>query len=474
MQTATGTYTIEEALTKSGFGKFHWWLLLLAGLINIINASTVLLLTFLIPIVEDIWDLASEYDFLIGVSFFMGELVGNFVFAKLSDIYGRKTIVRWQCLIVACSFLATAYTSNVGEMLVTYAIIGFGNSTVVITTLFLEFVPSEWRTTAMILFQLWWTAGGIYMVLVAWVTLTNFDEDTGWKVYILITCFPILIGVLCSLYIPESIRWLCTVGEYDKAEKQIQQIFKTNGMEPMKGQLERRKTITERGKLKDAFVPKYKITSTIMIMNFFVGAVSYYMIVMASERLFEDSSLYLFELVTTLGEIPAIPFGFLMDKIGRKRMMIITRSIPSTCLAMVAILWYYNSTSYQTYMVILIFFARGTQILNFMSMKLFIIEYYPTAIRTTVFGFVYALTRFGGCTGMFIAEDLDIVTGLVIVSGISMLSVALVISIPEDTMNKEMTNSVDRVGARSSSRSNSSTDSITKGKSSKEYVLASQ
>merc|ERR550534_2355758 len=170
----------------------------------------------------------------------------------------------------------------------------------------------------MVFEQTSWAVGSIFSVLLAWVILPNTNEDVGWRVYVGLCSIPAWAVTISSAYIPESIRWYCTVGNFDEAEKIIQQILKSNGKEDMEGRLIRTEKITIRGKRRDMFVPRYLKTSFIMILLFIIGQFCYYGIVLVSERLFVDSSLYVCEFVTTLAELPVCVSALYMDKIGRK------------------------------------------------------------------------------------------------------------------------------------------------------------
>ena len=45
-------YTINEAIEAQGFGRFHYWMLLLCGLCWMADAAELMLLSFLGPVLE--------------------------------------------------------------------------------------------------------------------------------------------------------------------------------------------------------------------------------------------------------------------------------------------------------------------------------------------------------------------------------------------------------------------------------------
>merc|ERR1719419_158855 len=85
------------------------------------------MLTFLIPIIVDLWALDPPWGSLIGVSFFMGGLLGCLMWSKVGDICGRRKIVMATTLCVAVTTFATAFVYDIGSLLLCYFLLGFGN-----------------------------------------------------------------------------------------------------------------------------------------------------------------------------------------------------------------------------------------------------------------------------------------------------------------------------------------------------------
>ena len=116
--TPVGTYTLNQAIDKAGIGRFHWLVLLLTGQIYIVYASQAIAQAFLIPIIKDDQNLASPWDSLIAVAFFIGTLLGNIIWSKLADIHGRKKAIIFGFLIKAIAATATGLATNIYIMLV--------------------------------------------------------------------------------------------------------------------------------------------------------------------------------------------------------------------------------------------------------------------------------------------------------------------------------------------------------------------
>merc|ERR1719285_269953 len=297
-----------------------------------------MLLTFLMPLIDDAWDLESPWDSMIGVAVFVGSFCGSFVFSRLSDQYGRKQSVISSATIVAVTGTITAFVTNLYSLLICRFFSGVGISGLVATLiLFQEMVPQHNRGWSMIFEQQFWCFGSIFSVLLAWTILPNMDVDYGWRVYVGLSTLPSWSVLIGAMWIPESVRWYCTVGQFDEAEKLIQHILKVNGKGAIEGRrLERKETVTVRGKIMDIFVPKYQKTSILIILNMVTSVLCYYGIVFVSERLLDDSSLYFNEFITTLAELPAIGFAWLIDRTGRKWMLINTSIVNTIGFSLIA------------------------------------------------------------------------------------------------------------------------------------------
>jgi len=461
-------YTVDDVLMKTSSGCFHLKLLFLTGLLWSVEAIEIMLLTFLIPIIGDLWDLQSPWDSMIGVFVFIGMFVGGLIFSKTSDVYGRKKLIILCATILSLAGTVTVFVTNLYSLLVCRFFSGVGASGMIISViLFQEMVPLKIRGKMMVFEYMFWSGGSIFSVLLAWIILPNMGEDSGWRVYVGLCSIPAWVVTISSAYIPESIRWYCTVGDFDKAEKIIEQILKSNGQQDMEGRLVRTEKITIRGNIKDMFVPKYRKTSFVMIFLFTVSIFCYYGIVFISERLFVDSSLYVCEFVTTTAELPAIGTAWSIDKIGRKTMISLTWFTTTIGFVLIAVLWFYDYSD-QYCMVIVVFFVRFSSFLNTIAVYLYFIEYYPTAIRATAMGLGYSMTRLSTSGAVFISEDIPISKANILFGASSAIACIVSLFIPEDTTGKILTNSINRSNSRKLDVERST--AISRGNTAKKYV----
>merc|ERR1719334_2686078 len=98
--------------------------------------------------------------------------------------------------------------------------------------------------------------------------------------------------------------------------------------------------------------------------------------------------------------------------------MTYTRLIPALALLIVYALWpYVASVSYiRIINVVLVFAARGLSLTDSIVILTYYSVYYPTAIRTTAVGIGYGFSRLMILLILFVVEDFEVETGLLILS----------------------------------------------------------
>lgn len=82
-------YTLDDALSTVGFGRFQGLVLAYAGLGWIAEAMEIMLLSFVGPAVKSEWGLTSSEESLITTVVFAGMIVGAYVWGLVSDTCGR-------------------------------------------------------------------------------------------------------------------------------------------------------------------------------------------------------------------------------------------------------------------------------------------------------------------------------------------------------------------------------------------------
>ena len=92
MEEQSASYTVDDALLSSGFGKFQVLIFSYAGIGLIAEAMEMMLLSFVGPSVQLEWKLTSHQESMITSFVFVGMLIGAYSWGVVSDNYGRRQV----------------------------------------------------------------------------------------------------------------------------------------------------------------------------------------------------------------------------------------------------------------------------------------------------------------------------------------------------------------------------------------------
>lgn len=86
-------YTMEEALTSVGIGKFQYMVLCYAGLGSVSEAVETMILSFIGPALRSQWALSPTQESLMSTVVFVGMLIGALFWGFITDSYGRRQVM---------------------------------------------------------------------------------------------------------------------------------------------------------------------------------------------------------------------------------------------------------------------------------------------------------------------------------------------------------------------------------------------
>ncbi|XP_058632167.1 synaptic vesicle 2-related protein isoform X2 [Onychostoma macrolepis] len=373
------TFTVEEAVEAIGFGKFQWKLSMLTGVAWMADAMEMMLLSIAAPQLRCEWRLSSWKVAFITSIVFIGMMISSSLWGNISDKYGRKV-----CLILCMLWtlhygLLSAFAPVYSWILVLRGLVGFGlGGAPQSVTLYTEFLPVKSR--------------GISIILLGWL--------------------------------PESARFDVLRGREDKALDTLKCIAAANGSSVPTRRLIAN-TQTDRGRIRDLFIPEYRKTTLLIWFIWFCNAFSYYGIVLLTTELFQAGSAcsatnnsnmeprcslecsylafndYVDLLWTTLAEFPGILVTlWMIDRIGRRKSMAICFLLFS-----VSILPLYACTQ-RTLLTVFIFIARAFITGGWQAAYVYTPEVFPTATRAIGIGTSSGMARVGALITPFIAQVL--------------------------------------------------------------------
>ncbi|XP_029826559.4 organic cation transporter protein [Ixodes scapularis] len=336
--------------------------------------------------------------------FMAGLMVGNIIFAHLSDWYGRKRALLFALpLPLACGVLTAFSPSylvyNLGRFAASIGIGGLQNSTF---TLIIEVIATRHRAVAALIYTYGWTTGLVTLTAFAWYI-------RNWMHLQLVISLFYIIHISVLFFLPESPRWLLATRNYGKADKILKSAIRKNKVKDvdvddliksMQEKMER-----EKMSAKPTFVDLFRyrcIRRTTYVkaaMGILSTLLSYnltYSIILVGSNPFAS-----FALMGAMGYPVKIVSVFFTNYLKRRTSYGILYSYAFIC-SLAAIFLPRDPWWLQVIFVLQVKLGSSCA-----STVLFVqrSELYPTKVRTLATGFMIMASRVGAMTAPFTKES---------------------------------------------------------------------
>ncbi|KAM7480722.1 hypothetical protein LguiB_005305 [Lonicera macranthoides] len=474
----TLVYTLDEALSTIGFGKFQGLVLVYAGLGWVAEAMEMMLLSFVGPALETEWGLSSGEESMISTVVFAGMLLGAYSWGLVSDTYGRRKVFLGAAILSSGAGFLSAFSPNYISLVTLRGLLGIGlGSGHVFTSWFLEFVPTPNRGTWMVIFSGFWTVGAIFEASLAWIIIPRL----GWRWLLAVSSIPSFCIVIFYGLTPESPRFLCMKGRTTEAHDILENGALLNMKDLPHGILVSDDHITELNEdyasLEDThlitliekkpknssmvtiFSSKLIKTTLLLWFLYFGNTFSYYGIILLTSELSsdqskcssstalhlgnnKDASLYIDVFITSLAEVPGLVLsGIIVDRVGRKLSMEIMFIFAFILLLPLV------TPQHEILTTASLFGARMFISATFTVACIYAPEVYPTSVRATGVGIATAMGRIGGMVCPVVAVALvngcHQTAAVIVFEVVIFLSGLSVLFFPFETKGRELTDSVD-------------------------------
>ena len=161
--------SVEHGLQAAGVGRFQYRIFMIFGLVWLADAMQVLSIGFSAPSIAKTFGLTMPQALQTGTLFFVGMLIGAFVFGRLADRIGRRPVLMMAVVIDACFGVASAFAPDFTWLLALRFLtgIGVGATLPVDYTMMAEFLPSDRRGRWLVLLESFWALGTICLAVLA-------------------------------------------------------------------------------------------------------------------------------------------------------------------------------------------------------------------------------------------------------------------------------------------------------------------
>lgn len=386
--------TMEQGIQAAGVGKFQYRLFIIFGLVWAADAMQVLAIGFSVPSIAKTFGVSIPAALQTGTLFFVGMLIGAFVFGRLADRIGRRPVLMIAILIDAAGGVASAFAPSLEWLFFLRLLtgIGVGGTLPVDYTMMAEFLPSDRRGRWLVLLESFWAVGTIAIAVLA-----LFAEGMGpdaWRTIFFVTGIPALVGVVLRFYVPESPHFLNNNGKSEQARKVLERVAKANGRPGNIGDLEPGSMV--RMSILALFSPGLLRRSVLLFAAWFLISISYYGIfvylpVRLSGEGFGFMRGQLFLVIIAIVQLPGFALAaYGVEKWGRKPTLV-------GFLMLSAAGCFIYALGQSSFIVV-----GATLLMSFAllgtwgAIYAFTPEIYPTKLRASGMGTAGAIARVGG------------------------------------------------------------------------------
>ncbi|XP_013192615.2 carcinine transporter-like [Amyelois transitella] len=261
--------------------------------------------------------------------FFVGSIVGGFVFGYVSDKYGRLPAIVC-CNMLAClAGIGSAFATSFTIFALCRFLVGMGwdNCMMIMYLLSLEYVAPKYRTlSANLPFAIFFTST---LVTLPWIALAC----NNWRTFALVTSIPLGLTLLTPLIIPESPRWLLSKGRLDDTVKKVKHIAKVNKEVVPLDMIDQFKTYFNQHPKEENYTILELIKRPLLRKMFLLLCLEYMCGMVVLDALIRSVGSLQFDFfvsftLTSLTEFPSILLlALVLDKTGRRLLTIVAFSL---------------------------------------------------------------------------------------------------------------------------------------------------
>jgi MFS transporter, SP family, arabinose:H+ symporter len=319
----------------------------------------------------------------------IGTVIGAIFAGEPGQRYGARNTLRVLAVFYVVSALGCAFSTGLTTLLI-FRLLGglaIGGSSVLSPVYIAEIAPAEWRGRLVGSFQISVVSG----ILVAY--LSNYFIGTlglgsaDWRWMFGVAAAPALLFFALLFGIPNSPRWLATKGRGTEARAVLQEIGAANPDGEMHD-IEQSIHLEKAGATESLFTAKYRfpifLAISIGIFNQLSGinAILYYLnpIFTAAgfSRVSSDQQAVIIGAVNLIATLIGMT---LIDKLGRKTLLLIGAAGTAACLAGVA--WVFATNSHQSSLLwLLVAYIGFFSVSQGAVIWVYIGEVFPTSVRS--------------------------------------------------------------------------------------------
>lgn len=388
-----------ESQTKSlenlPLSRFHWRLIAMAGGSAFVDGYILGIIAIALSLLTSEFGLGPVWVGLIGASSMIGMFVGSLVCGRLTDVIGRKVMFTITIIVFIVGSILQFFVADALQLLILRLVLGIaiGADYPIAAAYLAELAPKKHRGSMLSSMTLFWWSGYVVSFVVGYAM-----SGLPWRWILVTSAVPAIIILLLRLGFPESPRWLMSKGRGADATSIIQHHLGPNVY------LEESVATAENPKMrvKDLFKGGYLKLILFTSVFWMCQVAPSYAIHTLQPQLFKaldvDNPLLATMVVTALSLLGVVPALFMVKRLGRRRLLIVTMSFMFVPLLVVGTFPTAMAGILILAFVIFTVFESAGSVLQFVYPG----ELFPTEVRGTATGIATSVSRIGSSISTFV------------------------------------------------------------------------
>jgi len=415
---------VRALINSRHLGSFQKLLIGLGFIIIVLDGFDAVIMGFIAPQLKTDWNISHQALGAVLSAGLIGQALGAMLSGPLADRYGRKLIIVASVILFGVWTLATAFATDVTQMVAFRFLTGLGLGAAIpnTSTLISEYAPDRTRsflvTVTLSGFTVGAASGGF---ISAWMI-----PAFGWhSLLILGGLAPILVGVVLIWKMPESVSFLITRDAPAQRVAAIIERLAPGAAEPGQRYTLGREPVQDRTAIRIVLSPQYRFATAMLWIGYFSVLFLVYLLSSWLPTLIKEGGGYSVSkaaIATAMfqigGPVGALSIGWAMDRWHKCR--VLTGVFLIGAVAVIAI-----GQITQHFVLLCLFAGLVGFCMNggSVGMNALAAAVYPTEARATGSSWMIGIGRIGAIISAFIGGEL-------LAQGWSLSQVFIVLVVP--------------------------------------------
>ncbi|MBA6061691.1 MULTISPECIES: MFS transporter [Pseudomonas] len=391
---------VQSFINQQPLSRYQWRVVLLCFLIVFLDGLDTAAMGFIAPALSQEWGIDRASLGPVMSAALIGMVFGALGSGPLADRFGRKGVLVGAVLVFGGFSLASAYATNVDQLLVLRFLTGLGLGAGMpnATTLLSEYTPERLKSllvTSMFCgFNLGMAGGGFISA--------KMIPAYGWHSLLVVGgVLPLLLAVVLMVWLPESARFLVVRNRgTDRVRKTLSPIAPQVVAEAASFSVPEQKAVAARNVFSVIFSGTYGLGTVLLWLTYFMGLVIVYLLTSWLPTLMRDSgasmeqAAFIGALFQFGGVLSAVGVGWAMDRFNPHKVIGIFYLLAGVFAYAVG-QSLGNITLLATLVLVAGMCVNGAQ----SAMPSLAARFYPTQGRATGVSWMLGIGRFGAILG---------------------------------------------------------------------------